>query len=92
MQALERLAMTAADRGYRPGWVSVRYEEQFGERPPRGAADEAVRLARELLGIKVTDEEIEAERTRLTEIARSRGIPLEWVEKKMVEKYGEAAA
>lgn len=92
MQALERLAMTAADRGYRAGWVRMRYYEQFGEYPPRGADDEAVRLAREVLGVKVTDEEIEAERARLTEIARSRGIPLGWVEKKIAEKYGEAAA
>lgn len=90
--AIDRLAITAADRGYRSGWVTVRYSEQFGKMPARGAVDAAMLKARKTLGIRVSETEIEAERERLYEIARSKGIPLSWVEKKIAEKYGERAA
>jgi superfamily II DNA or RNA helicase len=90
--AVERLAMTAADRGYRSGWVSVRYSEQFGKLPPRGSVDAAMLRARKALGIRVTEGEIEAERERLYKIAHEKNIPLSWVEKKIAEKYGPQAA
>lgn len=86
--AIDRLAMTAADRGYRSGWVTVRYSEQFGKMPPRGAVDAAMLKARKALGIRVTEGEIEAERERLYKIAQEKHIPLSWVEKKIAEKYG----
>lgn len=92
LDAIERLAMTAADRGYRPGWVSVRYSEQFGKMPPRGAVDAAMRMAREVLGVKVQDAEVDAEREHLERVAKERGIPASWVAKKLVEKFGERAA
>lgn len=92
IDAIDRLAMTAADRGYRSGWITVRYTEQFGKMPPRGAVDASMLKARKALGIHVTEGEIEAERDRLREIARSKGIPLSWVEKKIAEKYGDRAA
>lgn len=90
--AIDRLAMTAADRGYRSGWITVRYTEQFGAMPKRGAVDAAVLKARGALGIRVTESEIEAERDRLMAIARDKGIPLSWVEKKIEAKYGKRAA
>lgn len=90
--AVDRLAMTAADRGYRSGWVTVRYMEEFGQKPPRGAVDAAMLKARDALGIRVTDAEIDAERERLYKIAQEKRIPLSWVEKKIAEKYGQRAA
>jgi hypothetical protein len=92
LAAVDRLAMKAADRGYRSGWVTVRYSEEFGEMPPRGAVDAAMLRARKALGIKVTEGEIEAERERLYKIAHEKNIPLAWVEKKIAEKYGPQAA
>lgn len=90
--AIDRLAMTAADRGYRSGWVSVRYSEEFGKMPPRGAVDAAMLKARKALGIRPGEAEIEAERAHLYKIAQERNIPLAWVAKKIAEKYGPEAA
>lgn len=89
--AIDRLAITAADRGYRSGWISVRFSEQFSRMPPRGSVDAAMMKARKTLGIHVTDGEIQAERERLYAIAREKNIPVGWVEKKIAEKYGDAA-
>lgn len=90
--AIDRLAMIAADRGYRSGWITVRYTEQFGAMPKRGAVDAAMLRARGALGIRVSEGEIEAERDRLLSIAREKGFPISWVEKLILGKFGKRAA
>lgn len=91
MAAIDRIAMTAADRGYRSGWVTMRYTEHFGTPPPRGSVDAAMLKARKSLGITISDGEVEAERAKLYKIAQEKRIPLSWVEKKILEKFGENA-
>jgi DNA repair protein RadD len=89
---LDRLAIEAVDRGYRRGWIVHRYTESFGVKPDWDNVLLAMRAARELLGVRPDPVEVGAERARLEEIAKSRGIPMSWVDQKMADKYGDQAA
>ena len=44
---LARMAGIAVERGYKPGWVGVKYQTKYGAWPPRGAADRAIEAARQ---------------------------------------------
>ena len=91
--ALDRLAIEALDgrKPRKPGWVWHRFREAYQLDLDWKEIDGAMARARSLLGIRVDPAEVEAERARLEDIARERGIPRSWVEKKLAEKYGRAA-
>ena len=44
---LARMARVAVERGYKPGWVGVKYKSKYGAYPARGAADRAIEAARQ---------------------------------------------
>lgn len=89
--ALKRFAIEAADRGFRPGYVSVKFAEKYGYMPAHKVVDAMMLEARSVLGIRVAPAVIEAERVRLEEIAMRKGIPMSWVERAIVKKFGPGA-
>ena len=44
---LARMARIAVEKGYKPGWVGVKYSKKYGAYPARGAADRAIEQARQ---------------------------------------------
>jgi hypothetical protein len=43
---LDRLARTAVERGYKPGWISNKYKAKYQKWPPFAWLDAAIREAR----------------------------------------------
>ena len=43
---LARMARTAVEKGYKPGWVGFKYQAKYGARLSRGAVDRAIEQAR----------------------------------------------
>lgn len=84
---LKRWAETAVDKGYREGWVRMRFVEKFSTYPDRDAVDAAMASARELYGVRVTPDEMARERVRLERIATERGIPAQWVDATLQKKF-----
>lgn len=91
-EALDRLAVRAAEMGRKPGWVKHRFAEMFQQEIDWKDVEAANLRARQLLGIRPDPNEIGAERARLEQIAAARGIPRSWVDKKLAAKFGKEAA
>ncbi len=71
---LDRLRVTAQERGYQPGWISQNYERLFDEKPP--------------LGLETPSDEKKAAFGRLLEQAKRLGYASGWAQHRYKAAYG----